>query len=417
MRPPLTRFALIGAAALSAATFPSEGGRQAGPALAPAPAAAQTPRSVTVPLALDHNRMTVEVEFVRADGTLRKAQAWVDLGSEFVVVGEPLARDLGLDLAALQKTPKEAVESAPPSPPLRVGGLALDVSGIKVLVRPGTRWRPGVVADAMLPASALRHDHVVFDYPARRMTIAQPGALEPRGVAVPCRVNEETGLLQVDATVDGRTLALGVDNGSAGTWVSSTLTRDWLQRHPDWPHAVGAAGSANFWGISLETTGTLMSLPGLSLSSMTVRDIALLGIGKEIFDWYSTKSAGPVVGFIGANVLRRFRLEIDYPGRMTYWEAGAELEPRDLDIVGMTIRAERDGSYTVAGVTTKNGKPTVEGVEVGDALLRVGSLNATNAAMGAVVDSLRGRPGDARTLLVGRQGNQVSVETRVARLP
>ena len=68
-------------------------------------------------------------------------------------------------------------------------------------------------------------------------------------------------------------------------------------------------------------------------------------------------------------------------------------------------------------MTTKDGKPRVEGVDVGDALLRVGSLNATNAAMGAVVDSLRGRPGDARTLLLGRQGNQVSVETRVARLP
>jgi len=363
MRPPLTLFALIGAAALCAAAFSSEGGRLAGSAQAPAPAAAQTLRSVTVPFVLDHNRMTVEIEFVRPDGTLRKAQAWVDLGSEFVVVGEPLARDLGLDLAALQKAPKEAVESAPPSPPLRVGGLALDVSGIKVLIRPGARWRPGVVADAMLPASALRHDHVVFDYPARRMTIARPGALEPRGVAVPCRFNAETGLLQVDATVDGRTLALGVDNGSTGTWVSSTLTSDWQKRHPDWPHAVGAVGSANFWGISIETTGTLMRLPGLGLASMTVRDVALLGIGQEIFDWYSTKSAGPVVGFIGANVLRRFRFEIDYPGRMTYWEAGAEIEPRDLDIVGLTIRAERDGSYTIAGVTTKDGTPTVEGVE------------------------------------------------------
>jgi hypothetical protein len=145
--------------------------------------------------------------------------------------------------------------------------------------------------------------------------------------------------------------------------VSSTLTSDWQKRHPDWPHAVGAVGSANFWGISLETTGTLMSLPGLGLASMTVRDIALLGIGQEIFDWYSTKSAGPVVGFIGANVLRRFRFEVDYPGRMTYWEAGTEIEPRDLDIVGLTIRAERDGGYTIAGVTTKDDTPTVEGVE------------------------------------------------------
>ena len=47
--------------------------------------------------------MTVEVEFVRPDGTPCKAQAWVDLGSQFVVVGEPLAH--GLDLAPFEKAP------------------------------------------------------------------------------------------------------------------------------------------------------------------------------------------------------------------------------------------------------------------------------------------------------------------------
>ena len=48
--------------------------------------------------------------------------------------------------------------------------------------------------------------------------MARPGALRPRGTAVPCRVNAETGLFMVETTIDGEKVALGVDNGSAGTW-------------------------------------------------------------------------------------------------------------------------------------------------------------------------------------------------------
>ena len=50
---------------------------------------------------LDHNRMTVEIAFKRADGSLRPARAWVDTGGTTVVMAEPLARELGVDLSAM----------------------------------------------------------------------------------------------------------------------------------------------------------------------------------------------------------------------------------------------------------------------------------------------------------------------------
>lgn len=410
-RPGLAALWLGALATAHAAGQPGEPGSKGGLTEPPGPQAA------TVPLTLDHNRMTVEVELRKADGTWRKAIAWVDLGSQFVLVGEALARDLGLDLSGLDRSPREAVESAQESPPLRVGGIALDVRGIKVLVRPGAEFRLGVVAEAMLPASALRHDHVVFDYPARRLTVARPGSLEPRGVGVPCRFNPETGLVQVDATIDGRMVALGLDNGSAGTWVSTALTSEWQARHPDWPYAVGAAGSANFWGNHLETSGVLMRLPELRIGGVTVREVAVLGIAQPMFDWYSTKSAGPVVGFIGANVLGRYRVEIDFPNTMTYWQAGPASAANDLDIVGLTIRVEHGGIYTIAGVVTKNGVPAVAGVKPGDTLVSIDSLVAEGARMGDVIGALRGRPGEIRSLVVRREGTLVPVEAKVTRLP
>ncbi len=89
------------------------------PALANSPA---MPRMATVPFTLDHNRMFVEVEFVRPGGTARKARAWVDTGSETLTLVEPLARDLGLDCSGLkQGGAGDSVHSSSPAPPCAWG--------------------------------------------------------------------------------------------------------------------------------------------------------------------------------------------------------------------------------------------------------------------------------------------------------
>jgi len=116
-------------------------------------------------------------------------------------------------------------------------------------------------------------------------------------------------------------------------------------------------------------------------------------------------------------VLKAFRVEIDYPNRMTYWEAGQAADAGDFDIVGLTLRPEGDGSFTVAGVATKEGKPTVDVVQPGDTLIRVETLEAAGAKMGAVVDALRGKPGATRTLVIEREGKRLTVEAKVMRLP
>jgi hypothetical protein len=375
------------------------------------------PSSATVPFALDHNRMTIEVEFPHPAGGVRKARAWVDTGGTDLLVSESLARELSIDVP----WPLAADRSVPSSsraPAMRVGGIALDTEGMTVAVRAGRVALPGIQAECTIAPRCLRRLHVVFDYPARRLTLARPGVLKPSGAPMPCRVSPETGLFMLETVVDGQRLALGVDNGSAGTWVSDTLTAAWLVRHADWPYATGAAGSTNFFGFPFETRGTLMRLPAIAIgATTTARDVTVLGLPQGLFDWYSRKSAGTVVGFLGADVIARFRLEVDFPGQMTWWRAGPAPVRRDLDIVGLTLRPESDGSFAVAGVVSRNGRPMVEGVEPNDRLLRVDGLDATNAPMGTVIDALRGTPGATRTLLIERAGKRITVQATVVRLP
>ncbi len=383
-----------------------------GPAIVPAA------DSATVPVTLDHNRVIVEISLGRPDGSLRRAAAWVDTGNQFLIVGELLAGELGIDRSGLEEgSSGHSVESASPAPAVQIGDLVLDMEGIGVRVRSGDQVMPGIPAEVCLPAAALRRLHVVFDYPARRMTVALPGVLTARGEPVACRVNPETGLFLVEAVIEGEAVQLGIDTGSAGTWVSTALTSNWLERHPQRPRAVGAVGSANFFGFPFETDGVLTLLPEIEIGGQQIRDVAVLGLDQGLFDWYSQKSAAPVAGFIGANVLSRCRLEIDFANRMTYWEVGPAPADRDLDIVGLTLRPEADGNFVVAGVTARDGAAVVDGVEVGDGLIRVDQLDTAGATMGAVVAALRGAPGEERTLLVERDGVRFSVEARVTAFP
>jgi hypothetical protein len=380
------------------------------------PPGTDEPLSVTLPFTLDHNRMIVDVEFVRSDGTVRPARAWVDTGNEVLILSKPLAHDLGIDVSGVKDKGLQ-VELPAPAPLLRFGGLLVRTEGVKTEVLPSDSVWQGLPADFNLPVSLLRNEHLVFDYPARSFTIARPGVLKPEGVAIPCRVNAETGLFMVTAVIDADTVQMGVDNGSAGTWVSDSLTKAWTTRHPAWPRATGAAGSANFFGFPFESEGVLMRLPELKIGPVRAQDVALLGLDQSFFNWYSGKSAGSVLGFIGSNVLRNFRLEVDLPNQMTYWTAGPPDKLNDLDIVGLTLRPEADGSFTVVGVVSEGGRPTVDGVQPGDRLIRVDGLEVTGATMGAVVDALRGRPGSKHTVVLERAGRRFTVKAEVKRLP
>ena len=86
-----------------------------------------------------------------------------------------------------------------------------------------------------------------------------------------------------------------------------------------------------------------------------------------------------------------------------------------MDIVGLTMQPQVDGGYRVVGVAAKDGRPSVVGVEPGDALIEVGSLTVKDATMGAVVDALRGTPGDIRKLVLERNGERINVDATVER--
>jgi hypothetical protein len=409
--------------------------------------------SVTVPFTLDHNRMLVEAEIQAKDGTCHKARLWVDTGNASFYVSDTFASDLGIDLPAAREN-----IVVPPPAGVRIGGMPLDFQGVRSLVMFEPRWLFTVMhEDANLPSTVLERYQVVFDYPRRRLTIAAPGSLTPRGVRAPAAVDAETGIVQIDAVIDGDSLSFALDNGASYSFVDGEVLERFRERHPDWPRMTTAIGCANMWGWwpPAEQTLYVMRVPEILWGPVRLADVGVVGVAKlsangpTLGAWYSQKTARPVNGFLGPNAFKAFRVEIDYAAGAVYFERADELvkgeaEPEktvagadkgvaqsergtttsepgtrsdshDMDLVGLALRPEADLSYTVIAVATKDGKPSVEGVEPGDKLLEVDGLKATGATMGTVIDALRGVPGETRTLILERNGKQFKILAPVAR--
>ena len=297
----------------------------------------------------------------------------------------------------------------------------------------GPNRKRTVPVEAVLPGSVLKKYQGIFDYARHSLTIARPNTLQGKGLAVQCRVNDKTGLISIAAVVDGHPYALAVDSGSAYSWLRDNITQQWVKAHPNWKRGKGAVGESNMQTRpdGAEAGATILRLPEISLGSLHLKQIGVLGIAPkappfpplpgespvdgDFFDWYSKKAPEPVIGWLGGNVLKGFRLMIDFPRHMTYWERASNLDPHDLDQVGITLETRGAGKgYFIAGVAEKDDKPTVEGVQPGDKLVRVDGLSLANATRGAVFSALHGKPGTVRLLILERGGKEFRLRARVS---
>jgi len=385
--------------------------------------AAETHSSGTISFIFDDNRIFAEVEFARPDGTPRKAIAFVDIGTPQLVLEQSLGKELGIENA------KQAV--------LHIGDLEIDVPASDVqmdtgLGVTGPDGKRTLKVEAVLPGSVMKNYQVVLDYAKHSLTMAKPDAIKPTGDAVPCRINAKTGLVSVTAKIDGHDYALAIDCGSAYSWVRHDIAAQWIAEHGNWKRGVGAIGEANMQvqPDGAEARAVIMRLPQIRLGPLLLQQVGVLGIeraappippapGEQIvhgnfFDWYSKKTPEPVIGWIGANVLKNFRVTIDFPRRTIYLQRENQFKGDDLNQIGVTLE-RRDGQqgYFIAGVALKDERPTVDGVVVGDRLVKVDDLDVSIATRGAIFSALHGNPGDKHMLTLERNGKQLKVIAKV----
>ncbi len=383
------------------------------------PMAQGTPNAASVPLIIIHNRAYVEVQLERRDRSMRPARFWVDNGNPELAISEPLARDLGLDLSKTGKNEDGMAVAAVELPRLLIGGLQIQTEAVSANVLLGNvHVFAEKDVDGILPSTILKHYQVRFDYPGRRFTIGDPGALKPRGIRIACTVHPSTGMVLMTAKIAGKSYDMTLDMGSAFTLVSESLAQQWATQHSDWPQLSGAIGAANMLGAPYEAASPMMRVPSLELGSGKVQNAAVASMPKNFFDWYSQKTSRPAVGAIGGNVLKSFRFLIDYPASAVYLERQIQPPQHEFDLVGLVLAPsrDRDGYFAIRSIARQHGKPVLECLQTGDKVLKIDGVDTQGKTLAEVIDALRGEPGSHRSLLLERKGAQLTFNAAVVRL-
>jgi hypothetical protein len=374
---------------------------------------------VTVPFVLDHNRMIINAEFKAVDGSWKRARLWVDSGNPKFLISGAFAEILGIDTKNLT-----ASNELPDSPVVRIGELPVSFEGVPSAVDTVNKWLFNTMhIEGNLPSTVLMKYDVIFDYPAGNLTLCNPGTVKPDGIPSAASVNYKTGIIQIDAEIDGKKYSFALDNGSSFSYTSDVMVRKLHEHHPEWPESTGAVACANIWGWwPYEEQWEMIRIPAFKWGSVNVTDAIFAGLppifrnGSDVGTNYSRKSARPVNGFIGPNIFKDFRIHISYSDSMVFFKKSNTPHQPETDIVGITIRLLDDLRYEIVGVAEKNGIPLVEGLEKGDLLLQVGNLSTTGATMGTVSNALRGKPGEERILKILRNGKEFSVKATVVHI-
>lgn len=372
---------------------------------------------VTIPLHIIHNRPFVDFEITGVDGSSHSARFWVDTGGGALIITEALARKLGVSWQEIIENAEGRLAPFVP-PPLTLDGLPINLEQAKSFVSFGssTHFMPGVFADGMIGGHILAQYHVIFDYPHRQFTLAIPGALTPQGTAVSTPIHSQSGFPRIEVQIDGQTYGMLLDTGASHTMISRTLLDKLAAAHPEWPHALEPTGTANMGSSRVDKEARMLRLTELACGSFHLADISIISRRSGMFEeWMADMMTGPIIGALAGNVLKCFRVEIDYANQTTYLQQYVTPDTHDMDLVGLTLEAQIDGSYVVQGISTDvHDTREATRVQIGDKLLKVDGQNISGLSLTDAVDSLRGTPGQECVLRLERAGQVLEVRVPVA---
>jgi hypothetical protein len=276
---------------------------------------------------------------------------------------------------------------------------------------------PGMNAEINIPSIVLRNYDVLIDLPGHKFTIAHPGSLKFNGLKTRVRVNADNGLIQVPSQIENRKYNLGLDLGSSISFIAPDIFDKLSAAHADWPHMTGAIGPGNMWGAEDETKWKLLRVSRVQLGSTFLTGVAAVELPGEWINFFEKRAGTSAAGLLGTNALVNYRIGLDYAHSLVYFEIGRTSNFPDFDVIGIILRPEDDGRFTILAVADFDGKPSVpegpEGIQKGDHLLAVGDIPTAGSTLGQVWSMLRGDPGQERKLTIERNGKQLAVIAKV----
>lgn len=376
------------------------------------------PKSVTVPVTLDHNRVVIDVYLPLSDGSTKRVRGWVDTGDPELQMSQRMAKLMGLAITCDANTC-----SAPSPREIMIGALKISLAALKEVRIPLTPESaasvmvPGMSAEIKIPSSVLRNYDVLINFPDREFSIGLPGSLNFKGVKSKMLVNA-SGFIQIPSKIANKNYSLGLDVGSSISFLSEELFDKLAAAHAEWPRMTGAVGPANMGELGDdEPKWKLVRVDRLQYGPLYLTDVAVANFPKTFSAFFEKDAGSAIAGLLGSNALMNYRIGLDYAHSAAYFDIGNTFKFPEFDVVGLILRPEDDTRFTILGVADFEGRPSVpsgdDGIQPGDHLVAVDGIPVPDSTLGQVWSLLEGSPGQERKLTIEREGKQFNVVAKV----
>lgn len=138
---------------------------------------------------------------------------------------------------------------------------------------------------------------------------------------------------------------------------------------------------------SLAWLGVLVHISFLNFveyGPVTLTVVGVATLPQQFMSFYRQRAGADTSDLIGGNALLNYRVGIDSAHSTVYFDRRASYVAPGIDVIGLTLRPERDGRYTVIGAPEYAGRPAVPDAKAGDVLVSIDKVPAKGSTMGQI---------------------------------
>ena len=266
----------------------------------------------------------------------------------------------------------------------------------------------GVGMPGMVGYETFRRFVTRIDYGKRTVTLILPDAFDPKdaGAAIPINFNGNT--IEATALYNGISGNFTIDTGSRA---SLTLNSPFVAAH-QLNKGCKTLDAVTGWGVGGPTRSIAMRGDALALGPMTVSG-PVVELSTDTKGGFAETA---LAGNIGAGILKRYVVTLDYEHRVMYLKptAGTVADLDTFDRAGMWLNLGDNGDFSVVDVT-KDAPADQAGLKTGDEIVAVDGKPAASLKLYDVRQMLRDEaPGTTVTFAVkrGAETRNVAVTLR-----
>ena len=334
----------------------------------------------------------------------------VDTGADSELIDAAVAKQLGLSVENPQTVPQPGgpVSMGKVSRGrLSLGALAADVPQLLAVPLASLTHVVGRPLDGLIGHTLLRRYVVEIDYAAGTISFFDPATAHPRGAEIPLEISDIDAYVTVQLIQGGNVVPakLELDTGS---FDALGLSDRFVQANK----LTANKPTIDVPGVAIggDTSGYRLRLDRMRLGPFELANVPMGATRAR-----PTDEPIPYAGTLGAEVLRRFTVVLDYPHKRMFLAPRASMSSElAVDCGGLVVRALGDHLEQLAVHAVLPRSPAERaGLQVGDVLVAVNGAPVDGRALERLFEMLY-RPGQKLAFRVARNGatKEITVVTQ-----